>query len=353
MNLPWEPLLTVERSNLPEVTIHGIVSVIDGSGRLLVSQGEQSARIWTRSCLKPWQLLNHLHILKEHYPKLQDRHFALMLSSHSSEEIHQKALDEMLAIAGVTDSVLQNTPRFPVNAELRVKYKSSGQKPTSRWGSCSGKHLGFVMAMNALGQDSSRYLEPSQEHFVRMRKVLAYLLNENWENIPQTTDGCRLPNYAFTTPQIARLYLQMASGLESSKLSPAPEELRPVIANFAELAKYMSEYPEYVGGQERFDTELMKGQYTEGVKLLAKEGADGLLTIGLMPCPAYPSGLGIAVKSSAGDEPKFLKMIVLELLHKLKLLSASARKENPYKHLEYKFNFELLPESAMTPSRTV
>jgi len=342
MNLPWEPLLTVERSDLPELAFYGVISVIDGSGRLLVSRGEQTAKLWTRSCLKPWQLLGHLHILMKSYPQLTDRHYALMLSSHSAEAKHLEALDEMLEIAGEDVSVLQNTPRYPVEPGTKFRLKAAGEKPTSRWGSCSGKHLGFVMAMNAQGQDHRLYLEPDQPHFDRLKKTLAYLLNDDWKNIRQTTDGCRLPNYAFTAPELARLYVQLATDMKFENLPEPPAELQEVVANVSKLGTYMATYPDYVGGEGRFDTELMRGKYTiDGVQLLAKEGADGLLSIGVRPCDLYPKGLGIVIKLSSGEDLYHIGLIALELLDRLKLLKDSARKENKLKHVKFNFQFEL------------
>ena len=341
MRLPWEPLLTIERSGLPEVTIYGTVTVMDGAGRLLVSMGEQSGRIWTRSCLKPWQLLNHLHILLKNYPQLTEYHYALMLSSHSGETMHLQALDEMLALSGVDEGELQNTPLYPMNPEMRIKLKASGEMPRARWASCSGKHLGFVMAAKAAGEDSSLYLDPGQPHFERMKKLLGYLLNEDWNTIPQTTDGCRLPNYAFAPTQLARLYLQLATGLDSSHLPAPPPELKDVVANFPRLAEFMNKYPQYVGGDDRFDTQLMRNKYTDGAFIFAKEGADGLLTIGVSGCPLYPQGLGIVIKSSSGDDQRYFTLIALELLDKLKLLKSSKRRENKLKHLNFQFHFEL------------
>ena len=338
MSLPYQPILTIERSS-----IYGALTVQDGQGRDLVAIGDQSAKFWTRSCLKPWQLLNHLHILSEHYPALDDRHFALMLSSHSAQDYHLKALDEIEAIGDVDDSVLQNTPLYPINPAQRFAFRSSKAQPCSRWGSCSGKHLGFVMALNACGLDSSKYLDPDGEHFTRMKKMLAYLLQIDYHEIPQTTDGCRLPNYALRPGEIARLYNQLVRPFDSLGLPPPPDELAGIMHQFDRLKSFMSRYPEYVGGDERFDTELMQGKYTDTreAMLLAKEGADGVLTIGVAPCKRYPSGLGIMIKSSSGDDPRYFSIITLELLDRLKLLRPGQRHENKLKHLNFVFHFEI------------
>jgi L-asparaginase II len=342
MFLPNQPLLTIERSSLPEVTIYGVMTVQDGEGRSLVAIGDQNAKLWTRSCLKPWQLLNHLDILRKHYPALEDRHFALMLSSHSAQEYHLRTLDEIEAIGGVDDSFLQNTPLYPMNPTRRFAIRAAKQPPCSRWGSCSGKHMGFILALLACGLDPSKYLDPEQPHFVRMKKLLAHLVQKDWHDIPQTTDGCRLPNYALTAPEIARLYNQLARPLGSLRL-PAPEpEISGSLEEFDRLKLFMSSYPQYVGGDERFDTELMQGIYTDAKEamVIAKEGADGLLCIAVAPCRLYPSGLGIVIKSSSGDDPRYFSVITLELLDRLKLLRPGQRRENKLKHLNFVFHFE-------------
>lgn len=348
MSLPFEPLLTIERSSIPEVTIYGAISVVDGKGHRLVSIGDQESKYWTRSCLKPWQLLNHLYILKEHFPALQDHHYALMLSSHSAQDYHLQALDEIEAIGKVDDSVLQNTPLYPINPAQRFKFRSEKLAPCSRWGSCSGKHLGFVLSLMAQGKDASHYLDPSSEHFTRMKETLAHLLSVNSQEIPQTTDGCRLPNYAFKLPDIARLYVQLASPLSTLALPPAPAQIEPVLRHFDSLKEYMSRCPKYVGGDERFDSDLMAGKYIDfeqnedlkGALVLAKEGADGLLTVGLSPCRKYPDGLGIVIKSSSGDDPRYFGLIALELLDRLHLLKSSQRRENKLSHLNFIYHFQ-------------
>lgn len=343
MSLPFEPLLTIERSSLPEVTIYGAMAVVDGEGRSLISLGDQEAKFWTRSCLKPWQLLNHLHVLRKHYPQLSNKHYALMLSSHSAQKYHLDALDEIEAIGGTSDSDLQNTPLYPINPAERMAHRAAKLQPCSRWGSCSGKHMGFVMALKALNEDTTKYLDPESKHFEGMKRMLAHLLQIDWHEIPQTTDGCRLPNYAFKPREIARLYNQLVRPYASLGLPAAEADLQDKVSEFDNLKVFMSQNPEYVGGDERFDTELMQGKYTDinEAMILAKEGADGVLTIGVGPCKRYPSGLGIMIKSSSGDDPRYFTLLALEVLDKLQLLRPEKRRENKLKHLKFNYHFEV------------
>lgn len=74
LGLPWRPIFTIERSRRPEVTVYGIVSLVTGAApgsdsviatRQLMGKGDINYQLWSRSLLKPWQLLNHIHVLKE------------------------------------------------------------------------------------------------------------------------------------------------------------------------------------------------------------------------------------------------------------------------------------------------
>lgn len=343
MNLPWAPLVTIERSGLPEVTVYGIVSVVDGSDKPLLAVGDQQAKLWTRSVLKPWQLLNHIHVLKESYSALRGEHYALMLSSHSSDLIHEKALDEILAIGGVDESVLQNTPLYPHSPKRRSEMKALGAKPKSRWGDCSGKHAGFVLALNALKENSVDYLNKEAPHFARLKKLLAYLLQLDWAKIPETTDGCRLPNYAFAAPSIARLYWQLLQPLKSLSLPDMPVDMQNALSHFEELHRLMMDYPVYVGGERRLDTKLMQGEYSDinEAGIIAKEGADGLLSIGVAPSKKYPKGLGILIKSSSGNDPRYFSLLVPEVFYQLGILKDVSMRESQLSHVKRKFHFHV------------
>jgi L-asparaginase II len=68
----------------------------------------------------------------------------------------------------------------------------------------------------------------------------------------------------------------------------------------------------------RLDTNLM--QVLPG-QLIAKAGAEGVYTMGLLPCQRYPQGLGIAIKIDDGDTKRARDAATLAILHRLELLS--------------------------------
>jgi hypothetical protein len=55
--------------------------------------------------------------------------------------------------------------------------------------------------------------------------------------------------------------------------------------------------------------------------MVAKEGADGLLGLGVAACPRYPNGLGIAIKLSSGFDSHHMELITREIVSALGLTS--------------------------------
>jgi len=160
-NLPWDPIFTIERSGQPEVTVSGIISVVAGAehkdlGRTLLALGDVSYELWSRSLLKPWQLLSHLHLLKEAYPSLEPQHFALITASHSGESAHLCVLHELLRIGELEESLLKCPAAMPLSAEVRMKLQREGHAPRPLFNNCSGKHIGYLHAIKA----QSGVLEP-------------------------------------------------------------------------------------------------------------------------------------------------------------------------------------------------
>jgi arylformamidase len=95
-----------------------------------------------------------------------------------------------------------------------------------------------------------------------------------------------------TTIEMARLYGRLAAG---------PDGSRPALVRDAMMAR-----PEWIGGPGRIDTRLM--QANPG-RVIAKEGAEGLLAIGIVD-----GGIGVLVKTSAGYLPSMAALAAAPLL---------------------------------------
>lgn len=345
--LPWEPIYTIERSGQPEVSVSGIISVQDGLGRSLLSVGDVDYQLWSRSCSKPWQLVGHYRLVKTAYPELQPAHLAMMESSHNGEQFHLDLLNEIMAIGGVSESFLKCPACLSGHAKTRAEQKKAGEKARPLNNGCSGKHLGYLLAMKVKGLDLNDYLNPEGDQFVGTRGVLAWLLKRTSTEFGTTTDGCRLPNFALSVREMASLYCTLASGKPPSGISSAPEALRPLLSDTEEMGALMRRFPQLIGGTDRLDTRLMTGQLTKdpALAIVAKEGADGLLTVGIGPCVPYPYGLGIAIKIASGYDMRHYEMTINALLEQLGLRVPSAADEHN-KHLATRFHFSLLEPQA-------
>jgi hypothetical protein len=75
----------------------------------------------------------------------------------------------------------------------------------------------------------------------------------------------------------------------------------------------MTQHPDLIGGFNRLDSTIIKS--CEG-KVVAKEGADGLLGLAILH-PDYPDGLGVVIKIAHGWDPQgtwYVARLVLGVL---------------------------------------
>jgi L-asparaginase II len=95
------------------------------------------------------------------------------------------------------------------------------------------------------------------------------------------------------------------------------------------LVAAMTRHPELVGGTvERFDTEVMR--VAAGL-VVSKIGAEGVYTAGVLPCAAWPKGLGLAFKVEDGENRRARSTIAIKALTQLSVLDEDAQKSlSPY-----------------------
>jgi L-asparaginase II len=125
----------------------------------LVQLGDINYQLWSRSLLKPWQLVQHLPILKRHFPQLKSEHLALFMASHSAEPRHLELLEEIIAITGANEAGLKCPPATPLSSETKSQIGPGEEKARRRFHNCSGKHIGYLSAIKASGGDPEKYLQ--------------------------------------------------------------------------------------------------------------------------------------------------------------------------------------------------
>src|SRR5690606_5167953 len=130
------PLAHVVRGELVEsmhrghlVTVHA-----DGSPSLLL--GDPGVTMWPRSTVKPLQAV----AMVRHGLDLPERLLALAAASHNGEAEHLDGVREILALSGLTEDDLQNTPDLPWGSTAQREWLAAGRGEERVSQNCSGKH---------------------------------------------------------------------------------------------------------------------------------------------------------------------------------------------------------------------
>ncbi|MDN5571727.1 MAG: asparaginase [Propionibacteriaceae bacterium] len=270
MSLVDAPVVAqVVRNGFVESVHHGIVVVTDDAGHVIWSVGDPATTVLPRSSLKPVQAVA---MLRAGAP-LTGEHLALACASHSGEPKHLAGVRAMLAASGLSVADLRNTPDLPLGEPDRAAWLASGRGKEPLAQNCSGKHAGMLSACVAAGWTTADYLD--------LQHPLQRLIVETVEQIAGETvtisavDGCGAPLHGFVFAGLARAFGRVASA------SAGVEK---------QVADALRAYPDFVGGENRPDTGLMRA--ASGV--IAKEGAEGVFAVGL------PDGRGVAVKIADG-----------------------------------------------------
>jgi L-asparaginase II len=249
----------VIRSGIQESTHLVDVAVVDPQGDLLAWAGDPSRMLFSRSSMKPLQGAVSLTLAGL---ELEPRETAVVCSSHNGEPVHLEAVRSVLRKAGVAESALRCPPRR--SWEEAAEVDGEGKRPIHS--DCSGKHTGMLAACRAQGWDLGSYPEPGHP----LQKVILRTVLEvtGLDDVRVGVDGCGVPVHHVPLLSMARVYARLS----------APDlwgKLEPIVA---QVVRAMTADPYMVGGRDRVDTALMKAR----PNLVAKEGAEGLLCVGVL-----------------------------------------------------------------------
>jgi L-asparaginase II len=326
---PWQPLYSIERDGINEISVSGIIAATAGfdDDKLFLETGDADYVLWTRSVLKPFQLASHLQILQESYPSLRPEHYALMSSSHNCEALHLQLLHEIMEIGRVSADQLLCPPAWPGDVWTRENFKLAGQHPQSLYHNCSGKHFSYLMSLQAQGKRADEYTDFDNVEHKRLEQLLSRILGRSENSFRKTTDGCQMPNHAMSVREMATLYRRLAfasgqcaankdaqsNGTQSSGATISDDDKA-----LGSVGNLMHQYPSILGGRNRLDSKIMHGSgsgTTSGAtKFIAKDGADGLLAIGVLPTERFINGLGMVIKLSSGYDIRNMEAIAFQIL---------------------------------------
>lgn len=266
-DVEWEPLVDYRRNGVSETTIHGAVAWAHGD-EVIHSFGG-NVLCYGRSMMKPFMLKTFTAELAETTSSEQK---AIAVASHNGDTEHVAAAQSMLSEA---EWPLMMTP---LDVPL-IQFGRQVRRPRRWYHTCSGEHAAILKGCRLKGWNRAGYTLPSHETFHGFLAALRLTLGEDWEPLRISRDGCGLPTVSNTVNELARLYAGLVRDKDEDWIWDS-----------------MVEHPDLVGGFNRLDSTILKAGNR---KVIAKEGADGLLGIAIEH-PDYPKGLGIVIKISHG-----------------------------------------------------
>lgn len=299
-------------------------AIVDATGRLLYAVGDPTRMTLARSAAKPAQALAILETGGFDHFGFDDADLALVCASHNSEQRHVERARDMLAKVGVCESDLRCGGHAALSETVNRAWIKQGFAPTAVCNNCSGKHAGMLAGTKKIGAKVGEYHLATHPMQVRVKRVYEELCGLEENTLPWGIDGCNLPAPASPLYYLARIYATFAEAARAD--GTRNRSIRS--QSMSRIFWAMATYPELVGGEGRFCTDLMHA--FEG-QLIGKLGADGCYGIGIRESEqtrrlGAEGALGIAVKIEDGNI-NILYSAVTEILEQLEIGSLIARKQ--------------------------
>ncbi len=253
---------------------HAVVCNVDGD--IIHAWGDPDAIVLPRSSSKMIQALPLVESGAADAAGLTDQHLALACASHNASEIHNTMVNDWLAAQGFTDDDLICGPQEPRDIGIRDELIRCNDPVCRVHNNCSGKHTGFLTLSKHLGAGGN-YTDI--DHPVQKAVQAAHEELTHEDSAGYGIDGCSAPNHASTLKGMARAMAFYAAAREGNGT-------RETAA--ARLRTAMAKHPEYVAGEGRACTNLMRAM---GHTVAIKTGAEAYF-VAMLP----EQKLGVALK---------------------------------------------------------
>ena len=249
-------IIELKRNDITEKAYLGSVIALDkNGGKLLNFSYDNKQNIILRSFQKPFQAYSF--ILSSAYKKysITKRELAVISGSHAGTPAQVETVRSILKKSRLKISDLKCTKEYPLDEKAKYNLIKQGKNPAPIYCNCSGKHAGILSSCKAYGMDIDGYMEighPIQEKITHYTLELCEFDKEIYAK-----DGCGVPVLAMPLENMAKGLLNLSKTKEGKEIISA-----------------CTKNPMFFGGNNRFDTEIIK--LTNG-KVFAKVGACGLV----------------------------------------------------------------------------
>lgn len=297
-----EPAAKVFRGKDIEAIHYASIAVVDGDGKLSHYLGDPTMASMTRSCIKPFQLIPLLSTGAADQFEFTPKQLAIMCGSHTGSDEHKKVVESNLKRAGCGADDLQCGCHWPLGMQIDNEYPRHGEDKDPVRHNCSGKHSGFLALARFLEVDRADYLNPDSRSQRMVLAAVSGFCEYPVDLMSVGVDGCSAPNFPVGLTNLALGFKKLAS------IEGADSDATDVLSR---IRQAMTEYPEMVSGEKRFDLDLARS-FPDNV--VCKIGAESIEGIGF----SRPR-IGIGVKVHDGNS-RALGPICVALLKKLGLI---------------------------------
>jgi L-asparaginase II len=309
-----EPLVEVRRGSITESRHRGHIAAVDAEGQIVAHVGAPETVTYLRSSAKPHQAVPLIASGAADRFGFTDEEIAVACASHNGEPIHTAAVASMLGKIGLPASALKCGTHEPFGHEIAQAQRERGERPNVLQNNCSGKHTGMLALALHLGAPTEDYDQANNPAQLLIGRTIEQFSDVPMEDIAVGVDGCGVPVFGITVRAMALMYARL--------VAPPEEWDHETREACRRIVSAMTSYPEMVGGtKERLDTVMMRA--ADG-RLISKVGAEGVYTVGVLPCERWPRGLGLALKIEDGEDRRARPPAVIESLRQLGALTDAA-----------------------------
>lgn len=293
-----EIVAKVSRNDWVESIHRGHIAVVEAGGNLVAFLGDPDYRTYIRSAAKPFQIMPLLNDEVDRYFKFTNKELTVMLASHNGEDIHVRAVENILKKIGLSADYLRCGFHPPLHEPSAVQFIKQNAQQSPIYNNCSGKHARMLAQAVFHGWPLENYLEFNHPVQVRIKKNIAAFSGLDEHEIHVGVDGCSAPTFALPIRNMALMYAKLAQG----EIPPSKRIFELMAAN-----------PEMIAGTGRFDTDLMK---VMAGRMIAKLGAEGIRCLAVRG----EISLGIAIKIEDGCT-RASAAVMLSVLEQLELIT--------------------------------
>ena len=267
-----------ERNGTVESVHRAHIAVVNPDGDLLYSSGDPEFHTYSRSCIKPFQMIP---IMTEGAAELYgytDEEIAMIAGSHSGEPEHLEHVRSIIGKSDINEDMLRCGPHPPFHKPT-AKALNGEFKPIHN--NCSAKHASVLGLCRLKGWPTDSYLEPAHPIQKEILEVFRNLTGV--EDVALGSDGCAIPNYAMSIRAMAHLFAILGNS-----------DSKPYADHIRRIRDSMLKKPYLVSGTDRFDNLAMKA--LPGI-LITKGGASGVQAASLKTDRGW---VGITLKIEDG-----------------------------------------------------